>query len=298
MKMKRSTTVLYLLAGLLTACAGCRSSYLRGDFRAIVLADVHVSNDEAKTDRLKELVARVNSGKYPGAKCLIIAGDVVASVYGDCTADGPDKSNDRLQKTIAILKELNIPYYLAMGNHDYKICRNRDSDTYFPHEEILDLEEIWAAHTGFEPYYSFTLNGWKFVALNSFRGRHLNRNFDDEQLRWFKSQLAAGMPTIVVFHHPLRTDHLRLWCGPSAMVTPKNEPALYYLLQAHKQHIKGIFVGHGHMWVSDTLFETIKVHEPHGFGDGFRPSIDNLLLVGFDNNTHSIDVARASSARN
>ncbi|MHC4526459.1 MAG: metallophosphoesterase family protein [Planctomycetota bacterium] len=296
--MKRGIATLCLLAVLLTSCGGRQEPLGRSDFCVLVLADTHTSNDEAKTDRLKKLVTRVNSGKYAGAECLIIAGDVVASVYGDCTPDGPDKNNDRLQRTTTILNELNVAYYLAMGNHDYKICRNRDSDTYFSREEILDMERIWTSHTGFEPYYAFTLNGWKFVVLNSFRGRHLGRHFDDEQLKWFESQLAAGMPTIVIFHHPLRTDHFRLWCGPRGMVTQANEPRLYHLLRAHRQQIKGIFVGHGHMWVNDTLFKTIKVHEPHGFGDGRRPSVDNLLLVHFDNGDYSISVVRARPNKN
>jgi len=286
-----------LLAVVLCICAGCQRSSSQTDFSAIILADTHISSDEVKTDRLKQLVDRVNSSEYPTAKCLIIVGDVVAAVYGDCLPNGPDKSDDRLQRTVEILNELTIPYYLVMGNHDYKICRSRDSDTYFPREEILDLEKVWAQHTGFEPYYAFALNGWKFIILNSFRGRHLNRHFDDEQLEWFESQLALSMPTVVLFHHPLRTDHFRLWCGPRGMVTPEKEPRLYSLLRSHKQEIKAIFVGHGHMWVSDTLFKKIKVYEPHGFGDGTNPSIDNLYVVGFDNSDHSTNVTRAPSRR-
>jgi hypothetical protein len=60
-------------------------------------------------------------------------------------------------------------------------------------------------------------------------------------------------------------------------------------MRVNNTNIKGIFVGHGHMWVSDVLFDTIKVFETDSFGDA-----DNYTfsIIGMDTVRSSITVAR------
>jgi hypothetical protein len=179
-------------------------------------------------------------------------------------------------KADSIFDKLEIPYFLTMGNHDYKIDGNRDSDTYFPETEILEMEKHWKNVTGFEPFYAVNYKGWKFIILNSMRGRYLNRHFDEAQLDWFAKELSDSVPTVLFSHYPLKTDHLRIWCKPKDLITKKKEPCFYSILKRYKDQIKAIFTGHGHMWVRDRLYGNIPVFEV----DSFEES-EGYYIAGF-----------------
>jgi predicted phosphodiesterase len=264
-----------------------------GDFFAMVIADTHISNDVAKTERFEGFLRSVEGGAYPGVELVLIVGDVVSSVHDRYHPEAPDAGYNRLAVVAGILERLTLPVHLVMGNHDYKIERDRDSDTYFGLPELQFMEQIWTRHTGYPPYYSAMRHGWKFIVLNSMRGRYLNRHFDDEQLQWLESELSDDRPVILAFHHPLETDNFRIWCKPGHLVTRKKEPRLYSLLQAHKQKIKAIFVGHGHRFVSDRLFGTIGVHEVASFGDR---QDSPFLMVGLSLEGERVEVSRGTGA--
>ena len=68
-------------------------------------------------------------------------------------------------------------------------------------------------------------------------------------------------------------------------MTPDKEPRFYAILEKYQQSIKGIFVGHGHRWVQDQLFGTIKVYETDSFGESRGLP---FYLVGFDSHSSSI----------
>ena len=266
------------------------SQYPPGDFHAIIISDIHISNDETKDQRLTELINQINSDRYPGVKFGVVTGDVVSRVYSDYTPENPDTSDSRLRRAVTLLNQLEIPYYLVMGNHDYKIGPDRDSDGYFPESEILQMESIWKRETERAPYYVFEHSGWRFIVLNSFRGRHLNRHFDDEQLDWLQSLLTDDKPTLLFSHFPIKTDHFRIWCKPKDLIKPDNEPRFFNILKENKHQIKGIFVGHGHRWVKDRLYDTIPVFETDSFADS-----DGLpfRVIGFDTQAEKIHVARS-----
>ena len=282
---------LLLLASLFlfANCSGLKNHNFSGDFQAIVISDTHISNDESKDKRLAQLIEKINANEFPSAQLLLITGDLVSSIYGNEEPNVPDESNNRMKKLQALLGELKIPYYLILGNHDYKFNRSVDSDRYFSLEEILQMEHIWKRDAGIEPYYAFEHQGWKFICLNSMRGRYVNRHFDEQQLDWFEAQLNDDKPTILLFHHPLKTDHFKIWCKPKHLITPDKEPRFYAILEKYRMRIKGIFVGHGHRWVQDRLFGTIKVYETASFADSKGLP---FYLVGFDNHTLAIHVKK------
>jgi UDP-2,3-diacylglucosamine pyrophosphatase LpxH len=281
-------TVLMLV--LLSISAGCISSEpVTGDFFAIVIADTHISGDAAKTERFERFLGSVDGGAYPGVETILIVGDVVSSVYDRYQPTDPSSGDNRLARVAGILKTLTLPIYLVMGNHDYKIDRDRDSDTYFGFPEIQSMEKLWAEQTGFPPYYSVLRHGYKFIFLNSMRGRYLNRHFDDEQLQWLESELQDGRPAILAFHHPLETDNFRIWCKPAHLIRKKNEPRLYSVLEKHRDKIRAIFVGHGHMFISDRLFGTTDVYEVASFGDR---NDSPFLMVGFSLDGKRVEVSQ------
>ena len=281
------TIILILL--VLIVCIDTPSDYPEGDFHALVISDTHISNDETKDKRLLQLIHQINENNFPQVKFLIVTGDVVSRIYSDYTDDNPDTSNSRLIKAVDLFNQLTIPYYLVMGNHDYKIGPDVDSDGYFAGEEILKIEKIWKRHTGLPPYYYFKYNGWHFIVLNSFRGRYLHRYFDEEQLDWFQNVMSADEPTVVFSHFPLKTDHYRIWCKSKDLISPELENRFFSILEEHKGQIKGIFVGHGHRWVRDRLGDTIPVYETDSFADSKTLP---YYVIGFDGRK-KIHVARS-----
>jgi 3',5'-cyclic AMP phosphodiesterase CpdA len=250
---------------------------------------VHISKDEDKDSRLQRLIRDLNSEIFPKTKGLVLTGDVVSKVYSDKENGRHLESSNNLLKLMSMLGNLIIPHYLVMGNHDYKIDGEKDSDAPFSKAEIDTMEKIWRNYTLFRPYYSITFHGWNLIMLNSMRGRYLTRNFDDEQMGWFENELKKGLPVILFFHHPIRTDHFKLWCKPKDLITDENEPRFFELCAEYKEQIKAVFVGHGHRWVEDTLYETIPVFETDSFAD--RDGLP-FYLVGLDTVQLHLDVQR------
>lgn len=288
----------YYLVLLGIACLvfflACDEAYPEGEFHVLIIADTHVSNDEAKDYRIASFIERINDGAWPGVELIINLGDVVSSVYDKYDKENPSKNVHRLAKVDSLFKELEVPYYFVMGNHDYKIEQKRDSDTYFPEDEILQMEAHWKDVTGFDPYYSVVHKGWKFIFLNSMRGRYLNRHFDPVQIAWFQEELEEGYPSILCFHHPLLTDNIRIPTEPHDQFTPDSEPEFYSILEKHQNDVKGIFVGHGHQWLQDRLFGTIPAYMAASFGD----SEDfEYYLVGFSGKGKTIDVRKNVAPR-
>lgn len=287
----KSWLVTCLLLCLLLVPGCSKKAQLGGDFKIMVLSDTHISSSQDKPARLRHLVGRVNAGEFPGVELVFITGDVVSNVYGDYTPENPDTSDNRLRRAMSILRELNVPFYPAMGNHDHKIASFRDSDAPWPQEEIHDMWRLWRQQTGFEPYYTISHKGWQFIVMNSMAGRHLERHFDDEHLNWLRAELKDGLPTLLFFHHPLRTDNFRLWCKPGQWTTREQEPKFYAILEDHQDSIKGIFVGHGHMFVQDSLFNKIGVYETDSFGEGADTSYHIVALHQAD---HSLAVMQGA----
>lgn len=244
----------------------------------LVVSDIHISNDEAKDKRLAGLIDEINKGKLSDAELLVITGDNLSSYYSNRN-NGDGLENNRALKFITILKNLEKPYLIALGNHDYKIDRDKDSDAPFTFDEINIIEDLWKSHAQVQPYYSFDYKDVKFIILNSMRGRYLNRSFDDEQMSWLVEKMKENKPTFLFFHHPIRTDNFRIWGKPKDLITPENEEKFFSILSKYKDLIKGIFVGHGHMWVNDKLFNTIPVYETASFEESAGL---NYYLIHFD----------------
>lgn len=278
----------YILLSFILIFPKCMEKLPNTDFQAVVISDIHVSNDPSKINRLNLLIDKINQNEFPGLKLLVVTGDIVSCVYGSYTLNNPDTSDNRIRKGLGVFSRSKVPVHLVLGNHDYKIGRDRDSDSYFPEQEILMMERIWAGQAGINSYSSIDYEGWNFIFLNSMRGRHLHRHFDDNQLSWLERQLENGKPTVLFFHHPLKTDHLRFWCGPKDLITPEKEPNFYRIISQYRQLIKSIFVGHGHAWVRDTLFDNIKVYETSSFGDSNELPFYQLKFLNSDSSIQVI----------
>jgi hypothetical protein len=138
---------------------------------------------------------------------------------------------------------------------------------------------MWKYYTGLEPYYVFYREGMKYLVLNSMEARPEERHFGEVQLDWLEEHLSDEEPVILFFHHPVKTDHPRVWAKKKDLVTQESDSRFMELLSIHREQIRGIFVGHGHRWVQDKLYREIPVYETVSFGDaeeivGYLVSLD------------------------
>ena len=182
-------------------------SQTEADTWFMVVSDVHTSNDQSKMDKMANLVWEINEGDYQQVDFLVITGDCVSSFLENREKDHGDPANNRVLKLLRVLEPLEKPFYLVMGNHEYKIDREKDSDDPFTQAEIDTIEAMWNRYTGTASYYSFRDAGVRFLILNSMRGRPQVRRFDEKQMEWFRGELSAGDPVILFFHHPVKLFH-------------------------------------------------------------------------------------------
>ncbi len=237
-----------------------------GAINIVVLSDIHFSGDAEKIEQAQKIIAAINNkeGDFPAVDALVITGDVISKIY----PDWPDTTECHIDVATTTLAPLSVPYYLGLGNHDYNLgYQDTNWGGPFTEQEILQAEAVWLEKAGTAPYFAVTIKGWKLIFLNSMRGYYLKRNFDDAQLVWFATELSDGVPAFVFLHHPIETDNFKVWTGPNETVPKLREPQFYQILSDYRNTVKAILVGHGHLWVSDTLHGTIPVQETASLGE-------------------------------
>lgn len=262
--MKIFFTIIFLALGVSNSFA--QENSIDNNFSIMVVSDIHISNDETKDNRLKDIINSINAGDFEKLELLIATGDNVSSFQTDRNA-GKSLSNQRGQRFYNIISKADVPYLIALGNHDYKIDSDRDSDDPFSKNDIDTMEVLWKDIAEIKPFFSYQHKGWNIIILNSMRGRYLDRFFDNEQMEFFENELQRGMPALVFFHHPIETDNLNNLNEPTDVASPKTEPEFYQLVKKYKDNIKGIFAGHIHRWLEDTIFESVPVYVTDSFAD-------------------------------
>ncbi len=218
--------------------AGCAEKrFPAGDFFAVVVSDTHISRDESKDERLRKLLRQINTRQLGDVHLVFNTGDAVSRIFGDYTDSNRDTEDDRLQRYLDIISGSEVPVYTALGNHDYKIGPNVDSDGPFSKDQIEFAESLWQTKGDIYPYFSLDYNGWKFIILNSMRGRYRERNFEPQQIEWLSGELQTQMPSILFFHHPVETDNLKFWCSFDDLITEEKEPEFFALCRQYKNNI-------------------------------------------------------------
>jgi len=281
-----------LLSALLSAGCGAEPPPAK-PFDLMVLSDTHVTTLESEAAlRLDAIVKRVNAGEFPDVELMLVSGDVVD--YEHESYPPPVPEAPYIRNAVTIFDRLEVPYYLAIGNHDYKFSEELRAEE---PETLQQMAEVWRAETGRDTYYAFEHGGFRFIALDNFRGRYLEGNdyFDDQQLDWLDEQLEGDTPTILFFHYPIETDTDLPWTLDQSNVIWQEGNRFFDVARAHLDKIKVIFVGHGHLWMRDRLFDGPLVYETGGLGTPIF-SRENYHLVSCDPASGEVDVRPGADA--
>jgi len=224
-----------VFASGLAGCAGmARGGSAREDFYFVQLSDTHwgfqgpaVNPDAAGT--LPKAIAAVNALSIE-PDFIVFTGDLTH------TTDDPNERRRRLAqfKEIASgLKNRNVRF--LPGEHD----------------AALDFGKAWSEYFG-STHYSFEHKGVHFIALDNVSDPAAR--IGDEQLAWFKSELAKRSPDdriVVLAHRPL-FDLFPQWDWATrdgaraiAMLMPyKNVTVFYGHIHQENHHMTGHIAHH------------------------------------------------------
>lgn len=226
-------------------------------WRAAFLADTHIIGDDYQccespgldTDSIYKTRRRLASVRDqinaldPAPDKVFVAGDVFHQAFKWEDTSLYATNGSAPQRAKELFADFEMPVHFTWGNHDYDVPEFSREHAHAVQQALFDQP----------PYQAVDHEGWRFLLTNTQLGRSWGDPMDDffdtgngsfgrEQLAWMAEQLDKGDPSILIFHHPL-------------LQVPRNEdpegpwPDVYALIEAYRDVIKGIYVGHMHTWL-------------------------------------------------
>ena len=161
---------------------------------------------------------------------FLIAGDI--SEFGDAP------SYEVTWEALANSEIGKKPVMLATGNHDIRLAYEYQTNL------IMDKTSEYLNIEIDKPYYSYEVNGYKFIVMGSDTWEFEKAGISKEQLDFIDSKLAAanGAPAFVVCHQPLADTHglPEVWKNGDL---GKDSAAVKEVLMKHKN----VFYLNGHL---------------------------------------------------
>lgn len=128
-------------------------------------------------------------------------------IAGDITENGKGSEYRVLLDDLNMFKGKVNHILPATGNHDIRLRLFANSVKTFAEfashvNSSLKLDKL---------YYSYEVNGYKFIILGSTRTEFEEAHIDRTELEWLDNELndatANGLPAFVVIHQPLKNSH-------------------------------------------------------------------------------------------
>ena len=208
--LKRLSAGALLTAGLWPGALRASNFRPDGKFRFIAVNDLHYMTPECG-EWLNFVASKMR--RHPNVDFALVSGDL--------TEHGELK---HLQAVKSILRELDMPTYVQIGNHDYS--KDNKSTNYtrtFPRRL-----NYWFSH-----------EGWQFVSLDSSEGlKYEKTKIQPDTFEWVRSNLNnwnKSRPMIIFTHFPL---------AAGVRYRPQNADDLLDLFREH--NLVTTYSGHFH----------------------------------------------------
>lgn len=253
--MKKSTAIYFLATALgLLSVFSCNSHKPSDEeFTFVFMTDIHLTPERNAVSGLKQALKTVNE---LNPDFVITGGDLIMDALGQ-THSRADSLYDLYIET---MKELKIPLYNTMGNHEiFGIYAKSGVDSLDPEFG----EKMFETRIG-KSYYSFNHKGWKFMILNSVEDSHHNSyigKIDEKQIEWIKKELSETdtlTPIVISTHIPFITANTQKYRGTT--VANDSSSVIYngkeVLDMFHGHNLKLVLQGHLHT-VEDIFIDGI-----------------------------------------
>ncbi|RZM24873.1 MAG: metallophosphoesterase [Pedobacter sp.] len=175
------------------------SRSIKRSLRIAHLTDIHLLAEQMPTEALSRILASVNSMKDKPA-LIINTGDTVM----DMNEQSKNQVTALWNAWRKVVSSNNIPLKSCLGNHDVWYVPKAEEVNFKGdplYGKAMSIKELNMPAS----YYSFSVNGWKFIALDSINYHPDLKGyvFGDQQLAWLKAELDATSPDtkILIFSH-------------------------------------------------------------------------------------------------
>lgn len=254
--------ILVLLLSLSVGCAG-GSVYPSEDaaikardtdnckMTAVLWADMQISDYLLSRNEPMKAACRDIAAAEGTIDALVMAGDIAENGKGAEYRVVLDNINMFKGKVSNILP--------ASGNHDIRLRIFNNTVKTFSEfsssvNENLALDKL---------YYSYDVNGYRFIILGSTRTEFEEAYIDEAELAWLDAELKSatenGLPAFVILHQPLKYTHNLpdAWGSPieSAGSVGAQSDDLKRIMSAYKNVF--LITGHLHSGFSSYTYEEI-----------------------------------------
>ncbi len=196
-----------MLCAFLTPCTYASAGeikplYKNAKLQCVLWGDPQVSN--YLKEREPFVIASANDVKNNAASdidALILAGDITEN----CIQDEWDWAYDDI-------KDMGVKNYIvATGNHDVRVHDYKTAiDSFKSFTNKLNRKAGSNLRVK-KSYYSYVINGYKFIVLGSEAATLEEAEISKKQLKWLDSELEGAYkknhPTFVIVHQPLKDTH-------------------------------------------------------------------------------------------
>ncbi|HOJ34206.1 MAG TPA: metallophosphoesterase [Candidatus Hydrogenedentes bacterium] len=219
----------------------------KGTVRILVIADLHTNvTEEANRKTWRDVRSFISSTK---PHLLVVLGDVW------CGDDQAHEASDWMNRDLALLGSLGVPWAFVWGNHDYGI------DTYWGNKAISDTPNSLMPENTYNGNYRVQIaesksDGrllWDLYVLNSHTWSLLPEDvmwFEQESQRLYATR-GRLVPAMVFFHIPLEQFETARSSG--RFNGEANEEVGYWGNTAslgqpiiRTRNVRACFVGHSH----------------------------------------------------
>lgn len=181
--------LLLLLFGLFLTFA-INTKVLAENIKFVQIADAHLSVDSEFSEKaLKSAIEDIN--KQQEISFVIFTGDNI---------NNPKQEN--LRAFLKIVDKLNVPYYLALGNHDVYKSGGLSKAKYF---EIVKENNLFFPQR--KPNYAFKKNGFLFLIVDGSKEVIPSSvgYYRENTLTWLDKQLTKNekINVIIMQHFPI-----------------------------------------------------------------------------------------------
>jgi len=236
-------SILGLLTVFLISCNTVKQTKMEDSFSIVFMTDIHLQPELNAPEGFKQAIDTINSLK---PDFVIAGGDLIMDALGQSY----ERSDSLYNMYVEMIKNLNMPVYNTMGNHEIYGLYIRDEAV---ENDPEYGEKMFEKRLG-KSYYSFEHKGWKFYILNSIddTGRKSYYGWvDSTQLSWIKEDLAKTDTTTPIFistHIPFITAFKQKYYGSTLMndssLVVANSKEVLDLFTNH--NLKLVYQGHLH----------------------------------------------------
>lgn len=243
---KISASILLAIPAILVMCTmSCSNRNNRGDnFDFVFMTDIHLTDGRNAVNGLKQAL---KTASELNPDFIITGGDLIMDALGQRYTLADSLYN----LYIETMKELRIPLYNTLGNHEiYGIYSRSGADSLNPEYG----EKMFESRIG-KSYYAFDHKGWKFFILNSVEDTRHDSYIgliDNGQIEWIKEELNKTdprTPIIISTHIPFITAKTQMYQGTT--VANDSSEVIYngkeVLALFSKYNLKLVLQGHLHM---------------------------------------------------